>query len=215
MKPFWKRIKSAPAKIQAIAMDMSPAYIDAVSTNLPNALIVFDRFHVMKLFNDRLSQFRREIYSQMKDKTVRSVLKGTRWLLLKNPENLEDDKNERERLEEALAMNQPLATAYYMKDLLRTFWECWDYQEAAFFLDQWIAEAKEAGIRMLYGMAKTIERHRQGFLNYFFYPISTAPLEGTNNKIKTMKRQAYGFRDMEFFHLKIKAIHLSKYSLSG
>lgn len=214
LNPFWKRLKAARAKIRAVAMDMSRAYIDAVSTHLPEAFIVFDRFHIMKLFNDRFSHFRRGIYSQMKDQTVRSVLKGIRWLLLKNPENLDDGKNERERLEEALKMNQPLATVYYLKDLFRSFWDCWDFQDAALFLDQWIEEAKAAGIRMLYGMAKTLERHRQGLLNYFLYPISTARLEGTNNKIKTMKRQAYGFRDQEFLKLKIMSIHQCKYSLT-
>lgn len=213
--PFWKRLKHSRAQVRAVAIDMSPAYIDSVSTHLPNALIVFDRFHVAKLFNDRFSHFRRENFSKMKDQSIRNVLKGTRWLLLKNPENLDDKKNERERLEEALQINQPLATVYYMKDLLRSFWDCWNYQDAALFLNQWMEEAKASGIRMLYGMAKTLERHRQGLLNYFHFPISTAPLEGTNNKIKTMKRQAYGFRDQEFFKLKIMAIHLYKYSLTG
>lgn len=215
LRPFWKRLKASRAKIEAVAMDMSPAYRDAVRTHLPDAFIVFDRFHVMKLFNDRLSHFRRELYSQMKDKTERSVLKGIRWLLLKNPENLNDEKSERERLHEALAFNQPLATAYYMKDSLRQFWECETFSEAKWFLDQWIAEAKASEVRMLYGMAKTLERHRDGLLNYYRFPISTAPLEGTNNKIKTMKRQAYGFRDHEFFKLKIMAIHQCKYSLTG
>ena len=215
LAPFWKRLKCARARIRAVAMDLSPAYIEAVTTHLPNAFIVFDRFHVVKLFNHRLSQFRREVYRLMKDQTQRKVLKGIRWLLLKNPENLDDTKQERERLEEALQMNRPLATAYYLKDLLRAFWECEDYPEAAAFLDEWIAEAQASGIRMLYGMAKTLERHRQGLLNYYLYPISTGPLEGTNNKIKTMKRQAYGFRDQEFFRLKIMSIHQCRYALTG
>ena len=215
LKPFWRRLRSARARIEAVAMDMSPAYIEAVSTHLPEAAIVFDRFHVIKLFNDRLSNFRRELYSQMKDKTDQDVLKGIRWLLLKNPENLRADRNEKERLEEALKMNEPLSKAYYMKDSLRQFWDLKNYEEAKVFLDQWIGQAKASGIRMLYGMAKTLERHREGLLNYHLYHITTGPLEGTNNKIKTMKRQAYGFRDLEFFKLKIMAIHLCKYSLVG
>ena len=68
---------------------------------------------------------------------------------------------------------------------------------------------------MLHQMAKTLDSHRSGLLAYYDYPISTGPLEGTNNKIKTMKRQAYGFRDHEFFKLKILAIHESKYALVG
>jgi transposase len=215
LKPFWKKLRISKANIEAVAIDMSRAYIAAVSTNLPKAFIVFDRFHVMKLFNNRLSNFRRELYSQMKDKTLRDVLKGTRWLLLKNPENLNPDRNEKERLDEALALNESLAKVYYMKDLLRLFWELSNYDEAEKFLEDWIADAVSSGISMLYGMAKTLIRHQEGLLAYYCYPISTGPLEGTNNKIKTMKRQAYGYRDHEFFMLKIFAIHQSKYALVG
>lgn len=119
LRPFWKRLKRARAKIWAVAIDMSPAYISAVRNNLPNAAIVFDRFHVVKLFNDKLSQLRREMYREATELMHKKVLKGTRWLLLKNPENLDDTKKELKRLQEALKMNQPLATAYYMKEDLR------------------------------------------------------------------------------------------------
>ena len=68
---------------------------------------------------------------------------------------------------------------------------------------------------MLSKFADTLMAHRAGILAYYDYPISTGPLEGTNNKIKTMKRQAYGFRDMDFFKLKIKAIHQTRYALVG
>lgn len=215
LEPFWRRVKSSRAKIEAVAMDMAPGYVKAVTTHLPQARIVFDRFHVMNLYNRYLSNLRRELYSKMKDQSERDVLKGIRWLLLKNRENLDPEKNEAERLEEALQFNKPLAIAYYLKDSLREFWECDSYEEAARHLDDWIAEAKASGIRQLYGMVKTLENHREGLLNYYFYPISTGPLEGVNNKIKTMKRQAYGFRDYEFFQLKIFTLHQCKYALIG
>jgi transposase len=75
--------------------------------------------------------------------------------------------------------------------------------------------AKESGIPMLSKFAKTLDKHREGILAFYDYRISTGPLEGTNNKIKTMKRQAYGFRDHEFFKLKIMALHETKYALVG
>jgi transposase len=78
LKPFWKRLKSSRAKIAAVAMDMSPAYREAVSTNLPEAKIVFDRFHVMKLFNEKLSDLRRALYREATDVLHKKVLKGTR-----------------------------------------------------------------------------------------------------------------------------------------
>lgn len=216
LKPFWKRLKSSRARIEAVALDMSPAYTAAVRDNLPQAVLVYDRFHVMKLFNHNLSQLRREQYSLMKDRTTRQVLKGVRWLLLKNPNNLNDEKDERKRLEEALQFNQVLATAYYLKESLREqFWNCQDYDHASRFLDEWLAEAKASGIRLIIGMALTLERHREGLLNYYRHSITTGPLEGTNNKIKTLKRQAYGYRDEEIFKLKIMAIHKTQYALTG
>ncbi|HWT78509.1 MAG TPA: transposase [Candidatus Methylomirabilis sp.] len=86
---------------------------------------------------------------------------------------------------------------------------------ASLFLNDWIRRAKASGVHMLQQMAKTLDTHRSGLLAYYDYPISTGPLEGTNNKIKTMKRQAYGFRDHEFFKLQILAIHETKYALVG
>ena len=111
LDPFWKKLRSAKAKIKAVAIDMSPAYISAVMSHLPNAKIVFDHFHMIKLFNDKLSDLRHELYHEIKDILQKQVLKGTRWLLLKNPENLNPDREEPRRLKEALELNQPLATA--------------------------------------------------------------------------------------------------------
>ena len=215
LKPFWNRLRRSQAKVEAVATDMSPAYIDAVSSNLPNATLVFDRFHVIKLFNDKLSDLRRDLYREAKNQLHKNVLKGTRWLLLMNPENLNSERNEIRRLQKALRLNQPLATAYYMKEELRELWEQEDSEAAQAHLMDWIIQAEASGIRMLKQFAKTLRLHAFGILAYYDYPISTGPLEGTNNKIKTMKRQAYGFRDKEFFKLKTLAIHETKYALVG
>jgi transposase len=215
LKPFWKRLRPSGARIQAVAMDMSAAYRTAVATYLPKAKIVFDHFHVIKLFNDKLSGFRRALYREATDVLQKQVLKGTRWLLLKNPENLDADKDEKRRLEEALALNKPLATAYYMKEDLRRFWEQPGKRFATLFLNDWIRRAGASGIKMLQQLAATLAAYRSGLLAYYDVMITTGPLEGTNNKIKTMKRQAYGFRDREFFKLKILAIHETRYELVG
>lgn len=213
--PFWRRVRRSGARIEAVAMDMSAAYIAAVSTHLPEATIVFDHFHVIKLFNEKLSNLRRELYREATDQLHKDVLKGTRWLLLKNPENLNTQRKESERLQEALRLNQPLALAYYLKEELRLLWSKSDKNEAKAFLADWIKRAAASGIRVLMKFTKTLAAYRTGILAYYDYPISTGPLEGTNNKIKTMKRQAYGFRDQEFFKLKILALHETKYALVG
>lgn len=215
LEPFWKRLRSSRAKIKAVATDMSVAYILAVREHLPRAVHVFDHFHVIKLFNEKLSDFRRELYREATERMHKDVLKGTRWLLLKNPENLDPTRNERERLEEALRMNQPLATVYYLKEDLRQIWEQDNKATAARVLQDWIRRAEASGIKVLQKFAGTLAMYRTGILAYYDYPISTGPLEGTNNKIKTMQRQAYGFRDREFFKLKIYALHRTKYALVG
>ena len=215
LQPFWPRLRRSRAKVRAVATDMSKAYIRAVRDNLRGAVHVFDHFHVIKLFNDKLSAFRRALYHQLSSAQDRKILKGTRWLLLKNPENLDPEKKERERLEEALRMNQPLATVYYLKEDLRQIWEQPDKATALRVLDDWIRRAEASCIKVLQQFASTLSMYRTGILAYYDYRISTGPLEGTNNKIKTMQRQAYGFRDQEFFKLKILALHEAKYALVG
>ena len=215
LQDFWTRLRRSRAKIEAVATDMSPAYIDAVTTHLPGAQLVFDRFHVIKLYNDKLSELRRAMYHQLTDSLQKEVLKGVRWLLLKRPDNLDPTRKEPQRLQEALRLNEPLAIAYYLKEELTEIWEQEDEEAAEALLMDWITYAESTGIRMLHAFAKTLRLHALGILAHYDHPISTGPLEGTNNKIKTMKRQAYGFRDREFFRLKILGIHQTKYALVG
>jgi len=215
LAPFFRRIKSIKNKVKAVAIDMSPAYIAAVLENLPKAKIVFDHFHVIKMYNDKLSDFRRALYSQLKEDSDKELLKGTRWLLLKNPDNLNADKDEHSRLSKALELNKPLATAYYLKEDLREFWKQRSKTSAKKHLFHWIKKAESTKIPMLNKFAKTLRAHMFGLLSYFDHPISTGPLEGTNNKIKTLQKRAYGFRDLDFFKLKIYALHESKYALIG
>jgi transposase len=110
-------------------------------------------------------------------------------------------------------LNEPLYTAYYLREDLKQVWFQKTKKDAQKLLEEWVLKARLPGIPMLKTIAKTLSAYRSGILAYYDFPISTFPLEGTNNKIKTMKRQAYGFRDMEFFKLKIMALHEAKYAL--
>jgi transposase len=214
LDPFWKRLRSARATIEAVAIDMSQAYMNAVRAHLPRATLVFDHFHVVKLMNDKLSDLRRELQRQAESEE-KEVLKGTRWLLLKAPKNLDETRNEVERLEAALTLNAPLAVAYYLKEELRQLWSQPDKDRATLFLQGWIERARATGIPQLVQMSNTLSLYRAGILAYYDVPISTGPLEGTNNKIKTLQRQAYGYRDQEFFRLRIFALHETRYELVG
>jgi transposase len=214
LKPFWLRLKRSHAKVEAVATDMSAAYIRAVRDNLRHAVHVFDHFHVIKLYNDKLSALRRQLFHEL-TAAGQKVIKGIRWLLLKNAENLDSKKKERQRLERALRLNEPLALAYYLKEDLRQLWRQPNKVEARRFLKEWLAMARASGIRMLEQFAETLEAYQEGILNYYTYRISTGPLEGTNNKIKTMQRQAYGYRDHAFLKLKILGLHETQYALIG
>lgn len=215
LDPFWKRLRWWKNKIRAVAIDMSRAYIAAVRKNLPKAVLVFDHFHVVKLFNERLADFRRQLQREAETKEQKKILKGTRWILLKNPENLRSDRRERQRLRAVLRLNRPLALAYYMKEDLRQIWQQPNKRAARKFLNGWIRRARLSGIPMLVKFADTLENHRDGILAYYRHRISTGPLEGLNTKITVMKRMAYGFRDPRFFMLRILGIHETKWKLVG
>jgi len=215
LDPFWRRLKSSRARVDAVAMDMSAAYVFAVTQHLPEATIVFDKFHVVKLMTEKLSDLRRELYREATDRLDKQVLKGTRWLLMKNPDHLDDERNEPARLQEALELNQPLATAYYLKEDLRQLWSQKSKAAARKFLDRWIRRASSSGIRILQQFAKTLQAHRRGLLAWYDFRISTGPLEGVNNKVRTLQRTAYGYRDQEYFRLKLHALHTTRYALIG
>jgi len=213
--PFWRHLRRSRAQVKAVAVDLSPAYTSAIMTHLPEAAIVYDHFHVIKLFNDALSNLRREIQLQAQTKGGKQAVKGIRWLLLKRSENLDETKNERQRLQTALELNAPLAAGYYLKEDLGQLWEQPNKEIASRFLDGWIERARAANIPLITTFARTLKRHRQGILAYYDYRITTGPLEGVNNKIKTLKRQAYGYRDIDFFKLRILGLHEAKYALVG
>lgn len=215
LRPFWRRLHAAHARVEAVAMDLSPAYQQAVRKHLPKATVVFDRFHVVKLLNKKLTQLRRQLYRQATTDLKKQVLKGTRWLLLKNPENLDPVKGEPGRLRVALRLNESLAVAYYLKEDLRQIWEQPDQRAARSKLLDWYHQAMDSGVRVLQDFARTLLKHAPGILAWYDYPISTGPLEGTNNKIKTLSRQHYGLRDGDFFTLKLYQLHQAKYALVG
>jgi transposase len=214
LKPFWKRLRSSKAKIKAVATDMSSAYYAAVIRNMPTALQVFDRFHIVKLMNDKLTQLRRDLQREA-EMMNRNVLKGMRWLLIKHPSHLDESKNERVRLQEALDLNRSLSVAYYLKEDLSQIWQQSTKAIAAKFLTDWCRRARASGIKALITMAKTLEGHRTGILNWYNYPISSGPLEGINNKIGALQRMAYGYKDKDYFIAKLYALHLAKFALIG
>ena len=218
LKGFWIRLKRSKAKIQAVATDMASGYIATVLEQLPKADLVLDHFHLVKWFNDKLSLLRRQLYHQA-TRMEKAVLKGSRWLLLKAPENLkahrDRKKDERARLQAALELNQPLAIAYYMKERLRLLFQCIDRDRTKTELTAWIHEAQFSGIRILKDAAKKLLLWKPFILNWHNHRISTGKLEAINCKIGTLQRNAYGYRDDEYLKLRIFNLHNSTYALTG
>src|SRR5690625_486314 len=156
LDPFWKRLRCSGAKIEAVATDMGPAFIAAVRDNLPEAQLIFDRFHITKMMNDRLSELRRALYRDETNLNKRPVIKGSRWILLKNKSNLDQSKDEHIKLEQVLQANKPLAIAYYLKEELQLLWKQKTVEQAKSFLGKWAAKAYAAGVPILTKMAHTL-----------------------------------------------------------
>ena len=156
--------------------------------------------------NEKLDEIRRVQYNMEKDINKRKVLKGTRYLLLSNVEDI-FDKEYKTRLDNALEMNKPLSQAYYLKEQLREIWTQINKEEAEKVMLDWIRQAQESKVQQLVKMAATIMAHRTGILAWYDCHISTGKVEGINNKIKVMKRTAYGFRDEYYFKLRLYALH--------
>lgn len=202
LKEFFDFLSEEQRKsIQAIAMDMWNPYIKAVKECCPDAAIVFDQFHVVKAFGQVIDKVRNMEYRKA-NREGREVIKGSKYLLLKNKADLLPD--ERPRLKALLKLNETLTTAYILKDYLKKLWQYRYRKCAESFLKQWCAIARESTIRPVMAFAKTLNKYAYGIINHCRFPIHTSRIEGINNKIKVIKRKAYGFHDIEYFSLIIK-----------
>ena len=212
LRPFWPSLRSSGAKIQAVAMDMSAAYWVAVAENLPQAAIVFDRFHITQLTNKKLDELRRELVREATG-LMKQTVKGVRYLLLMRRDKLDDEQLP--RLEDALKHNEPLFTGYLLKEALGLLWEQPSYLKMNAFLREWCDLAAQSGIRQMMQLSKTLLSHRSGILAWWTHRINNGRMEGINNKIKTLLRQTYGLRDERYFILKLYSLHHSRHELLG
>ncbi len=205
IRPFFELLGERCQQIEAVAMDMNTAFDLEVKQHCPQAEVVYDLFHVV-------ARYGREVIDRIRvdqanllrnDKSARKVVKRSRWLLLRNPENLKD--GQAVQLQELLAANQPLATVYVLKDALKEVWYAPSVWEGWQRWRTWLRQARDSGLAPLQRFAKNLGRYIRGILASARFPLHTSVLEGVNNRIKVIKRMAYGFRDSAYFFLKIKA----------
>jgi transposase len=188
--------------IQAVALDMWDPFINRVRHHCPQAQIVFDLFHLVKAFGVVIDEVRREEVRHAATAQDRQYIKGSRYLLLKNRQNLRP--HERVRLRALLAVNQRISAVYALKDQLKMIYHYRQRGRAKQALDQWCEMAAEVDHREMDRFIGRLRCFEYGILNHCDYPVSTSPLEGVNNKIKVIKRKAYGFHDPDYFALKVK-----------
>jgi len=207
VRPFFEMLGDERCKqLKAVVMDMNAAYETSVQAHCPQAEIVYDLFHVV-------AKYGREVVDRVRvdeakrvedDDEARKVIKGSRWLLLRNRENIK--KPERKvQLDELLKANASLMTVYVLKDDLKRLWRYGHAGCAKRFWDQWYDRAISSGIAPLKRFAEKLKAYLPGILAHCRWPLHTSVLEGVNNKIKVLKRMAYGFRDDTCFFLKIRA----------
>jgi transposase len=193
------------ACIEAVAMDMNTAFDLEVRQHCPKARVVYDLFHVIaKYGREVIDRVRVDEANRLKDdRPQRKVVKRARWLLLRNRENV--PTAQQASLDELLAANQALMTAYVMKAALKELWQPsggWQWLRA---WRNWLKMARDSGIEPLRKFATKLKPYWRGIAARLRWPMHTGQLEGINNRIKVMKRMAYGYRDSDFFFLKIKA----------
>lgn len=187
--------------IEAVAMDMWEPYINRIRHHCPDAKIVFDFFHVVQAFGKVIDKVRRDEYINA-NKDEQKILKGSRYLLLKNEDNLNQDQQD--HLKEVLELNSTLNTLYVLKDHLKLIFYYSDGEVVKNTLDAWCMMASHIQHPSVTAFIKRLRFFEYGILNHADYPISTSRLEGANNKIKVIKRKAYGFHDLKYFTLKVK-----------
>lgn len=162
--------------------------------------MVCDLYVVAKFGREVIDRVRVDQANQLRDNPKpRQVIKRSRWLLLRNPENLPEGHEV--KLGELLETNQPLNTVYVMKTALKELWYAPDEETARQRWNEWYRQSQESGIRAL----KQLKGYVGGIIASARHRLNTSILEGMNNKIKVIKRMVYGYRDNDYFFLKIKA----------
>lgn len=204
-------------RIEAVVIDMARPFVKAVKTHLPRAAIVYDLFHALQRYTaqvldrvrmdeaNKIARSSRDRH-RLRTENLRRLItgKGARWLLLRDRSNLRSS-GERVRLEELLAANQSLFVVYVLKEDLRELWRLRDPILARESWESWYQRALESGIGAVVRFANRLKLEAEYIINHAVHPLHTSLLEGINNKIKVMKRMAFGYRDEDYFFLKIRA----------
>lgn len=205
IRPFFEWLGQHCQHIEAVAMDMNTAMDLEVQAHCPHARIIYDLFHVVAKFGrEVIDRVRVQQANQLRQQPhQRQIIKRSRWLLLRNRDNLQEEQQV--RLQELLEANQSLLLVYLMKEQLKELWYAPSERAAKRRWGQWFRQAMESGLEPLMTFARRLKPYVKGIIASATHHLNTSLLEGVNNRIKVIKRMAYGYRDNSYFFLKIKA----------
>jgi len=189
------------AGVVAVAMDRAGAYYEVVKARLPNVDVVFDKFHLVKNYNDVIDTVRRIEWRRAKA-ADKAVIKGQRYNLFRRPEHRSEEQTR--SLEALLAINKNLSTVHLLGEQLAQLWTYKSRGWASRYLDQWIGWARESALAPLHRFAQSLRKAREEILNYFKHRITTARLEGFNNLISRIVHRACGVKDLDYLFLKLR-----------
>lgn len=205
---FLENGKKRNGKIKLVAMDMSQAFQNSTKEHVPDAVLLFDKFHVMQKLCDALDEVRKLEYQRLTGND-RVFMKGQKYVLLRNRENL--DYKGRKSLALLLKANRRLQTAYLLKESFDQFWTYRSPVWARKFFERWKESLKWQRLKPFEEFAAMVDRHWDGIVAHL--TIEDIPLgfvEGLNNKIRVFQRRAYGLRDEEYLRLKVLTCMLPK-----
>ena len=187
--------------IQAVAMDMGPAYQKAVKDHLPHAEIVFDRFHVMQNYSKAI-QNQRRIEFRKASRAGKELMKGTHYLVLKNADKLTEPQQT--KLQSLLENNDNLNTLYILKEQLQALWQADSFAQMSEQLDNWCEIADQTNMAYLKKFAQSLRKNRVGICNFATHRLTSARIEAGNVSIGMIRKRARGIRDTDYFKLKIR-----------
>lgn len=189
-------------KFTLITMDMNEGYKVSVEKHCPNVHIVYDLFHIMKLFNEQINKIRAQDMQRGREEG-KKYYRNDKWLIMKSKENL--TKGEEIDLKKLLEENQNIQKAYLLKESFREILR--DRTQTVETLEdklkRWVEVAWDTGLQPIQSFCTTVMRHFEGVVNYLRYHVTNGIAEGINNVIKRLQRMAYGYRDKEYLKLKI------------
>lgn len=209
---FWKYRKKLP-NVEWMVMDFWDAFTNVFSRFCKNAKIIHDHFHIKKHLNEALDKLRKLEFKKAKEKHMQEVFFRKKWLLLKNRFNLQ--RKQKSFLNELLSVNRRLLKAYLLKEDFSKFWKYKNLGNAKRFWDSWKKSLRWQRLKPLQEFAAMFDRHSENIFNTFRRkePLKMGYIEGSNNKIKTLIRQHYGYKNNEY--LKLKIIQSCSKSLKG